>query len=151
MTVQQSQTYPTSAQHPRSTQNRFSVQHPLTTPHPLSAQNPHSIQHPHLPHKKRIIALVDLDAFFCACEEKRNPTLRGKPVVVGALPQQGRGVVATANYAARKFGVRSALPISTAYERCPHAVFLQPDFSLYRLESDNVMSVLQRYATDFLQ
>ncbi|HVR13754.1 MAG TPA: DNA polymerase IV, partial [Gaiellaceae bacterium] len=73
----------------------------------------------------RILAHLDLDAFFAAVEELENPELRGAPLVVGGDPH-GRGVVSTANYAARAFGINSAMSAAEALRRCPHAVFLRP-------------------------
>ncbi|MEK7606608.1 MAG: DNA polymerase IV [Patescibacteria group bacterium] len=101
----------------------------------------------------RIIAHVDMDAFFAAVEERENPAIRGKPVVVGAVPQggQGRGVVSTANYEARKFGIRSSLPISQAYRLCPQAVFLPVDGNLYGQVSRRVMEILRPFAAAFQQ
>src|SRR5262249_12258981 len=78
-----------------------------------------------------IIAHLDLDAFFAAVEELENPELRTKPLVVGGDPH-GRGVVATANYEARKFGIHSAMSCAEALRRCPHAVFVRSRHSLYR-------------------
>lgn len=92
---------------------------------------------------KKIIH-IDMDAFYAAVEQRDDPTLRGKPVVVGGLPG-GRGVVATASYEARKFGIRSAMPISTAFKLCPKAVFLKPNFPKYKAASQAVMSILQHY------
>ena len=79
----------------------------------------------------RILAHLDLDAFFAAVEELENPELRGTPLVVGGDPH-GRGVVSTANYAARAFGIHSAMSAAEARRRCPHAVFLRPRHALYR-------------------
>ncbi len=97
---------------------------------------------------ERIILHVDMDAFFAAVEEREDPSLRGKPVVVGSDPKggEGRGIVATANYAARRYGIRSALPISTAYRRCPGAVFLRPRMRLYSQASRRVMDILRARA-----
>ena len=78
-----------------------------------------------------IIAHLDLDAFFAAVEELEDPSLREKPLVVGGDPH-GRGVVATANYAARVFGIHSAMSSAEALRRCPHAVFLRPRHALYK-------------------
>ncbi len=78
-----------------------------------------------------IVAHVDLDAFFAAVEELENPELKRVPLVVGGDPH-GRGVVATANYVARAFGIRSAMPCAEALRRCPQAVFVRPRISLYR-------------------
>jgi DNA polymerase-4 len=78
-----------------------------------------------------IVAHLDLDAFFAAVEELEDPSLRAKPLVVGGDPH-GRGVVATANYAARRFGIHSAMSCAEALRRCPHAIFLRPRHRLYR-------------------
>ncbi len=90
----------------------------------------------------RWIMHVDMDAFFAAIEQRDDPVLEGKPVVVGARPG-GRGVVATCSYEARRFGIRSAMPISEAYRRCPAATYLRPDMFRYARESRNVMNVLE--------
>ena len=79
----------------------------------------------------KILAHLDLDAFFAAVEELEDPSLRDKPLVVGGDPH-GRGVVSTANYAARRFGIHSAMSAAEALRRCPHAVFLRPRHALYR-------------------
>ncbi len=84
---------------------------------------------------------LDMDAFFAAVEQASKPSLRGKPVVVGGLG--GRGVVATASYEARRFGVHSAMPMSQARRLCPNAAFLIPRFELYRQVSDFVMGLLR--------
>src|SRR6188474_3385416 len=78
-----------------------------------------------------MVAHLDLDAFFAAVEELEQPELRSKPLVVGGDPH-GRGVVATANYEARKFGIHSAMAAAEALRRCPQAVFVRPRHSLYR-------------------
>ena len=84
---------------------------------------------------------VDLDAFFAAVEQRDKPSLRGKPVVVGGVG--GRGVVATASYEARAFGVRSAMSTREARARCPHAAFLTGRFDAYRASSRKVMALLR--------
>jgi DNA polymerase-4 len=84
-----------------------------------------------------ILAHLDLDAFFAAVEELEDPSLRNRPLVVGGDPQ-GRGVVSTANYAARAFGIRSAMSAAEALRRCPQAVFLRPRHALYRQYSQAV-------------
>lgn len=89
-----------------------------------------------------MLCLLDLDAFFCACEEVRRPELRGLPFVVGGDPD-GRGVVATASYAARAFGVGSALPCAEARRRCPELVFLRPDMAHYRAVSRTIWDALR--------
>lgn len=93
---------------------------------------------------RRIIIHLDMDAFFAQIEERENPRFRGLPVVVGADPKEGRGrgVVSTANYEARKYGVRSAMPISRAWALCSHAVFLPPQMEYYERVSDSIMSML---------
>jgi DNA polymerase IV len=78
----------------------------------------------------RIVAHLDLDAFFASVEELEDPSLRDKPLVVGGDPH-GRGVVSTANYLARQFGIQSAMSCAEALRRCPHAVFLTPRHTLY--------------------
>jgi len=101
----------------------------------------------------RIIIHVDMDHFYSAVEEREHPEYRGKPVVVGADPKEGtgRGVVSTCNYETRKFGIRSGMPISKAWKRCPDAVYLQPDFKLYGKVSSRIMATLRKYADKFEQ
>jgi DNA polymerase IV (DinB-like DNA polymerase) len=96
----------------------------------------------------RIILHVDMDSFFASIEMRENPDLTGKPVIVGADPKggKGRGVVSTCSYEARKFGIRSGMPITRAYKHCPNAVFLPVNFPLYIKVSDDVMNILRRYA-----
>jgi DNA polymerase-4 len=89
-----------------------------------------------------ILAHLDLDAFFAAVEELEDPSLRARPLVVGGDPR-GRGVVATANYAARRFGIRSAMSAAEALRRCPDAVFLRPRHTLYRQYSQAVWSAIR--------
>jgi nucleotidyltransferase/DNA polymerase involved in DNA repair len=89
-----------------------------------------------------------MDAFYASIEQMDYPEYRGKPVVVGADPRggQGRGVVSAASYEARRYGIHSALPISTAYRRCPHAVYTRPRFRRYEEFSRKVMSVLSEFS-----
>jgi DNA polymerase-4 len=89
----------------------------------------------------RPLAHVDLDAFFAAVEELENPGARGKPLVVGGDPK-GRGVVATANYAARAFGIHSAMSAAEAYRRCPEALFVWPRHTLYKQYSAAVWTAI---------
>jgi len=95
----------------------------------------------------RTILHVDLDAFYAAVEVREHPELAGKPVIVGADPRggRGRGVVTAASYEARVFGVHSALPISQAWRRCPHGVYLRPRMRLYAQESKAFMAILARF------
>ena len=88
-----------------------------------------------------ILAHLDLDAFFAAVEELEDPSLRTRPLVVGGDPR-GRGVVATANYVARRFGIRSAMSAAEALRRCPEAVFVRPRHGLYRQYSQAVWSAV---------
>jgi DNA polymerase-4 len=89
-----------------------------------------------------IIGHLDLDAFFAAVEELENPALRTKPLIVGGDPH-GRGVVATANYEARRFGIHSAMSCAEALRRCPHATFVRPRHSLYRDYSQAVWTTVR--------
>ena len=100
-----------------------------------------------------MIMHLDMDAFYAAVEQREHPEWRGKPVVVGADPKQGsgRGVAMTASYEARKFGIRSAMPISVAYRLCPTAFFTPPNFPLYIAASESVMGVLHNHAGKFEQ
>ncbi len=84
---------------------------------------------------------LDMDAFFAAVEQRDRPELRGRPVVVGAQPGK-RGVVATCSYEARRFGIRSAMPINEAYRRCPQAAYLRPDLARYGAVSRQVFAAL---------
>jgi DNA polymerase IV len=88
-----------------------------------------------------ILAHLDLDAFYAAVEELEDPRLRALPLVVGGDPH-GRGVVSTANYVARRFGIRSAMSCAEALRRCPHAVFVRPRHSLYRDYSRTVWTAV---------
>ncbi|MGB9676796.1 MAG: DNA polymerase IV [Candidatus Bathyarchaeales archaeon] len=103
--------------------------------------------------KKRIILHIDMDHFFTAIEEREHPEFRGKPVIVGADPKEGkgRGVVSTCNYEARKFGVRSGMPISRAWKLCPNAVYLPVNYELYTKVSNQIMNILRGYADKFEQ
>jgi DNA polymerase-4 len=89
-----------------------------------------------------IVAHLDLDAFYAAVEELEDPSLRAKPLIVGGDPH-GRGVVATANYEARKFGIHSAMSCAEALRRCPHAVFIRSRHSLYREYSQHVWDTVR--------
>jgi DNA polymerase-4 len=87
-----------------------------------------------------------MDAFFAAVEEKRHPELTGRPLVIGGGGDPTkRGVVSTASYEARKFGIHSAMPLKTAHELCPHAVFLPVDYEAYSRESQKIKAILRRF------
>ena len=96
---------------------------------------------------RRVIAHVDMDAFFVSCELLRRPQLRGKPVVVATgTDPHARGVVMAASYEARRYGVHSALPLAIAHRRCPQATLLSRDLAYYRRQSERVMAILRRYS-----
>ncbi len=101
--------------------------------------------------ENRTIFHIDLDAFFASCEERENPQFQGMPIVVGADPKNGmgRGVVSTANYIARKFGIHSAMPISQAWRLCPTAIFLPVNSALYSRVSRAVMQILEDTAEKY--
>lgn len=90
----------------------------------------------------RRVLHADLDCFFAAVEELDDPSLRGKPVIVGGDPNR-RGVVSTANYVARRYGIASAMAAAHALRLCPHAIFLRPRFDRYRELSQQVMAILE--------
>ncbi len=101
----------------------------------------------------RIILHIDMDYFFAQVEERENPQFKGKPVVVGADPKKGkgRGVVSTANYLARKYGIHSGMPISKAYQLCPQAIFLPVNIKLYQKVSEKIMEIVKKYSSVFEQ
>lgn len=83
---------------------------------------------------------IDMDAFFASVEEVDNPKLKGKPVIVGGKSKHG--IVTTANYQARKYGIHSAMPIFMAIKRCPHGIFIPPRMARYKEMSDQIMDIL---------
>ncbi|OGF21358.1 hypothetical protein A2Y83_02540 [Candidatus Falkowbacteria bacterium RBG_13_39_14] len=111
--------------------------------------------------KYRIIAHLDIDAFFASVEERDNPSIRGLPVAVGSDPKEGagRGVVSTANYEARKYGIHSALPVSRAWrlseaarkKGLPAVVFIAPDFKKYEKTLKAVMEIIRKYSSHIEQ
>jgi DNA polymerase IV len=98
----------------------------------------------------RVIFHLDMDAFYASVEQRDNPALKGKPVIVGSPPTQ-RGVVCAASYEARKFGVRSAMPSATAGRLCPKGVFLRPRMEAYRSESREIMAIVQEFSGELIQ
>src|ERR1700743_2447224 len=98
----------------------------------------------------RKIIHIDMDAFYASVEQRDNPEYRGKPIVVGGLPEGRGGVVATASYEARKFGVRSAMSSKQALQLCPHATFVRPRFAAYREASQKIREIFSRY-TDLIE
>ncbi len=97
-----------------------------------------------------VIIHVDCDAFFAAVEQRDNPAWRGKPVIVGADPRggKGRGVVSTCSYEARRYGIHSAMPISIAYRKCPHAVFVRGHYAKYQAISEEIFEIFNRYSPE---
>ena len=93
-----------------------------------------------------IIIHVDMDAFYASVEMRDDPQLRGKPLIIGALPHE-RGVVATCSYEARKFGVHSAMNIKEAYRLCPNGIYRHPDFEKYRAVSRQLHEIWDAYAS----
>jgi DNA polymerase IV len=97
----------------------------------------------------RKIIHIDMDAFYASVEQRDHPEYRGKPIAVGGSPAS-RGVVATASYEARKFGVRSAMPSKKALQLCPDIIFIKPRFDIYKKVSDQVREIFHRY-TDVIE
>ena len=97
---------------------------------------------------ERTILHVDMDAFYAAVEQRDHPEFRGKPLIVGADPKngRGRGIVATCSYEARKLGVHSAQPISQAWKLCPQGIYVQPGMAKYERASHRIMSILLEYS-----
>jgi len=98
----------------------------------------------------RKIIHIDMDAFYASVEQRDNPELKGKPVIVGGLPEGRGGVVATASYEARKYGVHSAMPSKTALRLCPVAIFVKPRFAAYKDVSEKIRAIFHRY-TDLVE
>ena len=92
----------------------------------------------------RVIAHVDMDAFYSSVEARDNPALRNKPLIIGSLPTE-RGVVATCSYEARKFGVRSAMNIKDAYRLCPQGIFMHPNYEKYKTVSEQLHQIWASY------
>ncbi len=94
----------------------------------------------------RTIFHLDLDAFFVSVERILDPSLKGKPVIVGGDPKFGRGVVAACSYEARAYGLHSAMPIRTAYRLCPHGIYIHGSHGEYSYFSKAVKNILKQYA-----
>jgi DNA polymerase-4 len=98
----------------------------------------------------RKIIHIDMDAFYASVEQRDHPEYRGKPLVVGGLPEGRGGVVATASYEARKFGIHSAMSSKQALQLCPHALFVRPRFEAYKEASRKIREIFRRY-TDLVE
>ena len=114
----------------------------------MLALNPHSNST-----NRQIVLHVDMDDFFASVEVRERPELKGLPVVVGSDPKggNGRGVVSTCSYEARKYGIHSAMPVSQAYKLCPDATFVPVNMKLYAQVSVNVMEIMKGFAEKFQQ
>lgn len=93
---------------------------------------------------ERRIIHIDMDAFYAQVEQRDNPEYRGRPIIVGGK-SESRGVVATASYEARKFGVHSAMPTKQAYKLCPDGIYVRPRFDAYKAESKKIMDIFLNY------
>lgn len=98
----------------------------------------------------RKIIHIDMDAFYASVEQRDNPEYRGKPIAVGGSPQGRGGVVATASYEARKFGLRSAMSSKKAIQLCPEVIFIRPRFAVYKEVSQHIREIFRRY-TDLIE
>ncbi|MBN8695867.1 MAG: DNA polymerase IV [Bacteroidetes bacterium] len=98
----------------------------------------------------RKIIHIDMDAFYASVEQRDNPAYRGKPIAVGGSPEGRGGVVSTASYEARKFGVRSAMPSKQALKLCPDIIFVYPRFEAYKEASRKIRAIFERY-TDLIE
>lgn len=99
---------------------------------------------------RRKIIHIDMDAFYASIEQRDNPELRGKAIAVGGSPEGRGGVVATASYEARKYGVRSAMPSKKAVQLCPSIIFIRPRFDVYKDVSSKIREIFSRY-TDLIE
>jgi hypothetical protein len=99
------------------------------------------------PRVTRFIVHIDIDAFFAAVEVLLNPSLAGKPVIVGGLPHE-RGVASTCSYEARKFGVHAGMPLRNASKLCPHGIFVRGNYQVYQSFSDRFFRILHEYTPD---
>lgn len=94
---------------------------------------------------KKIVFLIDMNAFFISCEITRNPELLGKPAAVAGDPQRRTGIILTSNYEARRFGVRTAMTVQQALKLCPNMILVPPDHRFYSQKSNEVMELLYTY------
>src|ERR1700753_1011427 len=99
---------------------------------------------------QRKIIHIDMDAFYASVEQRDNPEYRNKPIVGGGSPEGRGGVVATASYEARKFGIRSAMPSKKALELCPQVIFIRPRFDVYKMVSGQIREIFRRH-TDLIE
>ena len=99
------------------------------------------------PAQRRFLVHIDIDAFFAAVEVLLNPSLKGKPVIVGGLPHE-RGVASTCSYEARKYGVHSGMNLRNAYKLCPQGIFVRGSYQVYQAFSDKFFSILHEYTPD---
>jgi DNA polymerase-4 len=97
--------------------------------------------------KRRSIVHIDIDAFFAAVEELLNPAIKGKPVIVGGLPHE-RGVAATCNYEARRYGIHGGMPLRKAYQLCPNGLFIRGNSQVYQAFSEKFFRILYEYTPD---
>ena len=95
----------------------------------------------------KYIIHVDMDAFFASVEVRDNPTLKGKPLIIGSMPYE-RGVVATCSYEARKYGVHSAMNIKEAYRLCPKGIYMHPNYEKYKIISEQIHNIWEQYAIE---
>jgi DNA polymerase-4 len=95
----------------------------------------------------RCVVHIDIDAFFAAVEELLNPALKGKPVIVGGLPHE-RGVAATCNYEARRYGIHAGMPLRQAYQLCPNGLFIRGNYQVYQAFSEKFFRILYEYTPD---
>jgi DNA polymerase-4 len=100
--------------------------------------------------KQRKIIHIDMDAFYASIEQRDNPEYQGKPIVVGGSPEGRGGVVATASYEARRFGIHSAMPSKKALQLCPDVIFVRPRFDAYKEASRKIREIFRRY-TDLIE
>src|SRR3982750_3106531 len=100
--------------------------------------------------KQHKIIHIDMDAFYASIEQRDFPEYRGKAIIVGGSPEGRGGVVATASYEARKFGIRSAMPSKKALQLCPQAIFVRPRFEAYKEVSRHIREIFHRY-TDLIE